>query len=130
MAKGRKSGGKDFAPGCAPGPGRPPLPPELKAVRRLTKAEFETLINKYLWMDLSELEAATKSKALPAAEAYAVSIIASGIKSGNWSGFEWIAQRLLGKVQDKVEVTTPKPYVIEKLDGSQVVLGAKVEESE
>lgn len=35
--------------------------------------------------------------------------------------------RLYGKVTDKVEVSMPKPFVIKRSDGTEVVLGAKLE---
>ena len=38
----KKTGGRNFVPGVVTNPnGRPKTPPELKALRRLTKAEFE-----------------------------------------------------------------------------------------
>lgn len=128
MAIGKKSGGRDFQPGQSGNPaGRTPLPPELKETRRLNKTEFETLVNKYLWASFAQIEAASEDATLPAIERYVVSIIAKGIKTGDWGGCEWIAQRLIGKVQDRVEVTTPKPFVIAKRDGSTLELGAKVD---
>lgn len=129
MAKGRKTGGKDFVPGD-PRAGRPPLPPELRAVRRLTKTEFERLANKYLWASAGELSLALASPETPAFERLLVSIMLTGIEAGDHAKAEWLATRLLGKVKDELEVSTPKPFIIERLDGGQTVLGAKVEEDE
>lgn len=125
MAKGKKTGGKDFVPGD-PRAGRPPMPAALRAGRRLNRTEFEELVNKYLWMSTTELELATEDKSLPAIEAYFANVVKVGTLTGDHSRMEFILQRLLGKVKDQLEVTTPKPYVIHRLDGTQTVLGTKL----
>lgn len=130
MARGVKTGGKDFKPGNPGGPGRPEVPAPLKEARRLNKTEFELVVNKYLWCSLDELQRLAKDKSLPVMEAWIVSIMARGVSTGDWGGNEWIAQRLMGKVKDQVEVTMPKPFVIHNLDGTQTVLGSKIEKDE
>jgi hypothetical protein len=130
VAKSRKTGGKDFKPGNPGGPGRPELPPALKEARRLNKTEFELVVNKYLWCSLEELEKLAKEKSLPVMEAWIVSIMARGVSTGDWGGNEWIAQRLMGKVKDQVELTMPKPFVVRHLDGSATVLGTKIEKDD
>jgi len=131
MAKGKKTGGgPHFAPGNPGGPGRPPLPPELKEARRLTKTEFERISNKYLWATTAELSDAMQDSACPAVERMLVSILFKAVEQGDHARAEWFATRLLGKVNDKVELTLPKPFVITRQNGEQVVLGAKVEETE
>lgn len=106
------------------------MPPELKEARRLNKTEFEAIVNKYLWLGAGALDAASENPTLPAIERMLVAIIAKGIKTGDWGQAEWIAQRLIGKVQDKVEVSVPRPFLVHKSDGSVLELGAKVEKEE
>lgn len=113
-----------------PRAGRPPLPKELKEAKRLTKTEFETIVNRYLWLSHEELEAAAENKSLPAVDRYLATVIKIGSASGDPGRMEFLLQRLLGKVTDKVEVSQPKPFIIEKLDGSSVHCGAKLEEEE
>ena len=128
MAKGKKSGGKDWQPGVSANPsGRSPTPAPLKEARRLNKTEFELVVNKYLWCALEQLEALVEDKSLPVMEAWIVAIMARGIKTGDWGGHEWIAQRIMGKVKDQVEISMPKPYIVHRLDGSQMVLGTNLE---
>lgn len=129
MTRGRKTGGRDFVPGD-PRAGRPPMPEALKAARRLNKTEFEEIINKYLWAPLSDLEKAKDDKTLPTIESWMVAIMVKGRTTGEWSGYEWIAQRLLGKVKEQVEVTQVRPFIVRHTDGTQTVLGAKVEKDE
>lgn len=109
MAKGKKTGGRNFAPGNKLG-GRPPTPPELKAARRLTKTAFEALINRHLWANDDELAATLEDPAVPAVEKLLASILAEGIRVGDAGRMEWIAQRLIGKVKDVVELET-KPVM-------------------
>lgn len=122
----KKTGGKDFAPGNPGGPGRPPLPPGLRDAKRLTKTSLEEIVNKYLWEpDAAEL--AAKDPRTPPVEKWLIAIIAKGLATGEWSGFEWIAQRLVGKVKEQIEVKNVTPFVIRHTSGEQTVLGAKAE---
>jgi hypothetical protein len=130
VAKGAKHGGRDFKPGNPGGPGRPPLPPELKDVRRLTKTEFERIVNRFLWLSDAEFEKALRDPALSKMERVIANIVAKAAEHGDHTRAEWLAMRLLGKVQDKVEVSQPKPFVVNRLDGGQLVLGSKAEEKD
>lgn len=124
MAAGKKTGGRNFKPGNAGGPGKPPLPPELKEAKRLTKTEFERLANRFLWATAQELIAFEADASLTSVERLIVSILASGISDGDHARAEWFLNRLLGKVTDKVEVRTPTPFVIQRASGEQLVLGS------
>ena len=116
-----------FAPGNPGGPGRPPLSGEAKEARRLNKTEFENVVNKYLWCPLIDLKMHASDQSLPTMEAWVVAIMLRGITTGDWGGQEWIAQRIMGKVKDQLEVKNVTPFVIKHADGSQTVLGAKTE---
>ncbi len=84
--------------------GRPKLPEEVKATRRLTKTELESIVNKYLWCSYEQIEELLKDKKLCVAEAWLVRIMAKGMSTGNWDGFEWIATRLVGKVENELVI--------------------------
>ncbi len=130
MAIGKKTGGRDFQPGEVANPsGRTPLPPALKESKRLNKTTLEEIINKYLWDSEAAARAAEDAKT-PPVERWLVAIIAKGLATGDWSGFEWIAQRLVGKVKEQIEHTQPVPFVVKHLDGSRTELGAKVDKKE
>jgi hypothetical protein len=127
MAKGRKTGGRDFAPGD-PRAGRKPIPEDVKAIRKLTILEFQRLINKYLWLSEEGLQVAMQDPACSMLEKLVASVIAKGISQGDPMRMEALVTRLVGKVTDKVEVKIPKPYVVHHLDGTQTVLASKVED--
>ena len=131
MARGKKTGGRDFQVGEVANPsGRTPLPHALKEAKRFNKTTLEEIVNKYLWIPLDELIAASKDEKLVTVESWMVAIIAKGRTTGEWSGFEWIAQRLVGKVKEQIEHTQPVPFVVRHLDGSQTVLGAKIDKKD
>ena len=39
---------------------------------------------------------------------------------------EFVLQRMIGKVKDQLEVTTPVPFIVKRADGSEVVMGSEV----
>lgn len=129
MAKGKKTGGRNFPAGNSFG-GRPPLPPELKAVRRLTRTEFERIANKYLWMTPAELAAVLVDPETPMLERVIVRVLSKADDEGEFGPIEWLAQRLIGKVKDQVDVSVVKPTIIERLDGSRVEMGMIQEDKE
>jgi len=109
MAKGKKTGGRDFQAGNPGGPGQPKIPEEVKAARKLNRIELERIINKYLYMPGTELrkllEEATKGQnEMPMIEAMIAKIMLAGFSEGDQRRLEFILDRLVGKVKDQVEV--------------------------
>lgn len=102
MAKGRKTGGKDVKPGERLNPhGRPPDPPELKQIKKLTKGDLALLLNKVLSAKPEELNDFNGT----VLEKWLASIVFHGIKSGDFSRLHPFIDRLLGKVPDKLELS-------------------------
>lgn len=105
MAKGRKSGGRDFKPGNNANPtGRPALPPEVRAFRKLTLAELQGYISQIKDMPVSELEDLARSKDIPALKAWIYSMAAQGIRSGSERAFDSLMDRLVGRVADQLNI--------------------------
>lgn len=129
MAKGFKTGGKNFEPGHKLGKGRPLIPEDLKSVRLLTKEEAERLIIKFMSMAVDELKVLVGDPHTPAMHGIIANIILKGIEGGDTMRMEFLFNRTIGRVLDKIEVTAVKPFVIKKPDGS-VVLGAQEQDDE
>jgi hypothetical protein len=110
MPRYKKPGtGRDFLPGQSGNPkGRPPEPPELKAMKRMTKGELSLLINKYMQMDLVELGAIAHNPTTKAIDAMISSIIIQCIKQGDYTRLNFFLDRELGKVSEKIEVAAYK----------------------
>lgn len=97
---------KPFKKGHAGGPGRPANPPELKAIRQMTKGEFILLNHKLLDLSLEELEN-FKGTVLEMAMA---AIIKKAIENGDQFRLQFFVERLYGKVTDKIELTDKSTY--------------------
>ncbi len=123
-----KTGGKDFVKGHAGGPGRPPMSPEQKAMRRLNKTEFERIANRFLFATDKDQAQLLLDPDMTMIEHAIQAILAAARTHGDHARMEWFLSRLIGKVKDQVEISTPKPFVIERRDGSQLELGAKLED--
>ena len=114
-----------FKKGCAPGPGRPPLDPALRA-KLITKSQFQETLTFFLSCSEAKLDEVINDPAARTLDKYVASIVKKGIAEGDSSRIEWMASRQWGKVKDQVEISA-KPFAVEKLDGAQVVLGIEAQ---
>ena len=105
MAKGIKTGGRNFKPGVSGNPlGAVPVPAELKAARKLTRIELERILNQYLAMTRAEIMDAAKRQDTPVLELMIAQIIAKGVNDGDFKRISFILDRLGFVVTQKVEV--------------------------
>ncbi len=79
--------------------------------RNINQIEFERIVNKYLFADLEKLENALADKSLPMLERLVGNIILKGAKRGDVVRAEWVLNRTLGKVRDRLQVSTTKTTV-------------------
>lgn len=100
----RKTGGKDFQPGQSGNPaGRKKLPPEVREAAKLTKAEVEATLGKFLKMSPAEFAEAKKSPATMG-DFWIISVMSHGISKGDQMRLNFMYERLIGKVKDEVSV--------------------------
>jgi len=105
MAKGKKTGGRDWKPGESGNPsGRPPLPEHLKGVKKMNKHQFESILNKYIHLSLNELIELLKGGDLPAIEAMVVKVLTEAVRKGDEKRLNFVLDRLIGKVQENFKV--------------------------
>lgn len=124
MAKGKKTGGRNFEKGKSGNPnGRPRLSPEAKAIKKLTSDEYITLVGQFLNTDKKKLEDYLKLQTTTVLEHMVGQIILNAIKTGGHVGLEALLQRVIGKVPDTVELTGWPELRIKKRDGSEVIMG-------
>ncbi len=74
-------------------------------------------------MPKNDLQVILKSPNIPMMELMVASIVAKAATGGDHLRLDFILNRIIGKVKDKIEVTAVKPYVINNLDGTKTVLG-------
>jgi hypothetical protein len=133
MAKGKKTGGKDFVKGQIANPnGRPPMTGSDRAIRELSKIEISRLLTQVSNMTVKEMQERWSNPTTPAIEQLFLKAILDGLSKGDAvKSAEFILNRTIGKVKDEVDVNfTPTVTVIKKSDGTQVHLGAKPKDEE
>lgn len=126
IAKGRKTGGKNFKPGH--GIGRPANPPEIKAASNLSMAEARAKLTEYMKLTMVELEAAMKDRTKEAMDLWIIRIVLLGIKNGDHIRLNFMFDRLIGKVTEKIEHKGAVPVLIDYGDGTSTYLGSKPKE--
>jgi len=118
---------KQFKPGQSGNPGgRPKLPEDVKEARQLNRVEFERIVNRHLWMTKAQLQEAIKDPAAPLIETMVGTLIAKAIQAGDHIRLEFILCRLIGKVQERIEISTPEPFILRKLSGEEIVMGVSL----
>lgn len=122
--------GKPFEPGNKHGKGRPKMPVEIKGLANLTKAEATAALSGVLKLNLEELELLVKDKTIPSLTQWAARIVLHGIKQGDQQRLNFMFDRLIGKVVDKVEHKSIEPFIIIRPSGEQVLLGARIKGEE
>lgn len=132
MARGKKTGGKNFEPGNNANPnGRPPLPSDLKAARNLNKIEVSRIINKFMNMSSAEMTEELSKPDSKALETMIGKIISEAVKLGDYTRVDFLLNRMIGKVTDKVEHKLPKPTVIKLIgEDAALVLGNATDEDQ
>jgi len=104
MAKGQKTGGRNFKPGQSGNPdGRPPVPADLREARKINQLVIERLFNEFLWMPKAELTRRYKAPETPAIERMLIQLVRSSQWGGDKGRIGFILQRIVGTVSTKVE---------------------------
>lgn len=127
---GKGSEKTQFKKGVSGNPaGRVKLPDEVKEAKKLNHNAMVLALNKFLTWPTEELEAFTKDTSNPVLEMVIAKILVNAHKNGDHMRLNFIFDRLIGKVQDKIEHSLPKPTVV-KLFGEDaaLVLGSESKE--
>ena len=102
--------------------GRPKLPPDLVKARRLNQAEVGRVINKYMNMSVEDIRADMSQPDTKALEAMIGKIIIEAHKHGDYSRVNFLFDRMIGKVTEKMEIKVPKPTMVKLLYGPAIML--------
>ena len=98
MARGRKTGGKDFEKGHKGGPGKPPTPPDIRASRALTREEFERVAYRLLFINQTDFQKIVKDPETPMFDLMMAAVIHKGVVEGDERRMDFLLSRLIGKV--------------------------------
>ena len=114
---------KPFAKGTSGNPAGKPK-------NLLTKDKVDAIIGRFAFMDRTELQEVINDQRTPMIEIMVASVMAKAAKDGDYSRLEALLVRSIGKVKETKELLLPKPTVVERLDGSQMVLTSEIVEEE
>lgn len=106
MAKGRKTGGRDFKPGQSGNlNGRPPVPEVLRAVRDRNRAFVEGVLQESLFLPVEEIRTRVKGGKIGAIEAMLYEVLLTAINTGDPRRAEFLLTRLIGRPpSDQIEL--------------------------
>lgn len=116
MAKCTRNKKGQFVKDWGGGPGRPRKEEDVRRAAKITRTEAEALLTKFMQMEITELEAVLKDKKRKVIEHIIGRVALMAIKNGDHSRLDFVLNRLIGKVSDKVEHSV-KPRVVHNLDG-------------
>lgn len=124
MTQGRKTGGRDFAKGHKGGPGRPPLPEDLKGVKALTQEAVKRRVAQLLEMPYPELTRLKKSRNKSVMDALLIEVIENAKKYGDHARLEFLFQRCVGKVKEEVDVNVKHRFELPSVETARQILEA------
>lgn len=125
MAKGKKTGGRDFQKGgYQPAVrGKPGVPADLRKASDLTKANLRGLLNKYLWMSKVEIQSKMRDHNVPMIEMVIASIIFKAAHQGDEKRLTFILDRMIGKVKEEIDINTYYDRLRKMSDSEVIQLG-------
>jgi hypothetical protein len=129
MAIGKKTGGRDFKPGQVANPnGRPIVPEEIKELRKLNRSEIEQLISDFMRKPLHELQAMSKNPATTALDRMIASVVEQAVFRGDHKRLNFLLDRLIGKVPDRLADADGQPIVQTFVDLIRIAAESKAKE--
>lgn len=111
---GRKTGGRDFQKGCAPGPGRPKMPEdeklawkEIKQSRQRGRYEIARLFAKFQDYEYAELLKFVKRTDVPVLELLVARGMTRVLTAGKTHDLETLIEMMCGPEPKQVELSGP-----------------------
>jgi len=93
--------GKPFKPGNTLGKGRPPIPPDLLYVQKLTPDHVQRVFAKFSHMTREELQASLSDPSASMLEIMVGAVVAKAAKEGDQSRLNFLLDRTIGKVSSE-----------------------------
>jgi len=119
MAKGKKTGGRNFVAGMSGNPhGRPPQTEATRDLRSANRARFEETLTSLIFLTIREVQERIENESVTALEAMIGRVILSAAGNGDHRRLEFLLNRLIGKPPNdpadhasrRIEPTRPEEY--------------------
>lgn len=125
--KGNHSQLKKWKKGQSGNPsGRAKMPEDLREIRKkYSKQIIQGLLAQCLDKSVEELESILKDKNNKVVDHLVGRVALLGIVKGDPVRFNFILDRLIGKVKEEKEINLLKPFVIEGSDGEKITVGVE-----
>jgi hypothetical protein len=101
---------------------------ELKKIPGITKEEVDKILAKFSRMSRDEIKAFMEDRTATMMELMVGSVVLKAYQHGDQNRLGFIFDRTIGKVKEVKEIQLPKPTLIERENGQQIVLGAAMDE--
>jgi hypothetical protein len=138
MAKGKKTGGRNFVKGQVTNPnGRPPMPKEFLEIKDTKIDEFRSIIFKYMDMSPFQIKElmdkneviinGEKLSHLPAKELIVLKFVYKAMQDADINRLNLLLDRTIGKVVEKVDVraaVVSKPLheqIVDEIEKHEVI---------
>lgn len=95
-----------------------------------TASRLKGMIDRFMLMTRTELQEIIENKSTSMIELQLAAALEASVKTGDFSKIAQIIDRAIGKVQDKLEVSTPTPFILRKRDGEEIEMGIKPKDEE
>lgn len=128
MAKGKKTGGKNFGQGFDPRRnynGAPILPLEIKKSRELGLVEFIRTLNEVIYLTVDELNAKIKNPNTTMLEQMICSVVKHATNRGDPIRANFIIDRLIGKTKETIDLSLNDAREIKSLTDEELAAKAK-----
>ena len=120
-----------FKPGISGNPGgRKKLPAEVKEAKNLTNNQMILILNKLMFMTDYDVSRVLNDPKTSKFERIVAKILDKADQQGDSMRLDFLLNRTIGKVTEKVQHTLPRPMVIQRSDGSQTILTSEMPEED
>jgi len=103
---------------------RPPPPLDIKTVREFRRVELERMLNELMFLTKQQLADKIKDPDLSVVETMLCSIAAKAITGADQQRLDFLLNRLIGKVQDKVSHEHQHNFVLPSPQEAREILDA------
>jgi hypothetical protein len=117
--------GKSGNPG-----GRQRLTPEARAIQNLTREQYIRMANALHNVPPQRLIEIASDPETPSLMVWMAQAILKGQENGDLDSLDKYMNRVIGKVPDQMDLQVNEPFIIERRDGSEVIMGVKEKEDE